>query len=57
MSEEISEDMQLMRGSCRSERQSKSLTWFEDVDSRMTRILLSGDGFLKMEHKYSREVR
>src|SRR5882724_3019463 len=37
--EEISEDMWLMRGSSRSERQSKGLTWFEDVYSRMIMIL------------------
>jgi len=47
MSEEIFDDMQLMRGSSGSERQSKSLTQFEDVYSRMTRILPSGDGFHK----------
>jgi len=34
VSGEISEDMWLMRGSCGSERQSKSLTQFEDVYSR-----------------------
>src|SRR5882724_10174766 len=44
--EEISEDMQLMRGSGGSERQSRSLTQFEDVCSRMIIILSSGDEFL-----------
>jgi len=43
--ERISEDMGLTRESGGSERQSKSLTWFEDVYSRMTMILSSGDGF------------
>jgi len=32
---ELPEDIQLMRGSCRSERQSRSLTCFEMVFSRM----------------------
>jgi len=50
--EEISEDIQLMRGSCRSERQSKILTWFQDVYSRMTMILLSNDRF----HKRPKDV-
>src|SRR5882724_3341193 len=45
--EEISEDIWLMRGSCRSERWSRSLTHFEGVYSRVTMILLSEDGFCK----------
>jgi len=34
-----------MRGSCRSERRSKSLTHFEGIYSRVTMILSSKDGF------------
>jgi len=51
VSEEIPEDMWLMRGSFISERQSKSLTQFENVYSRMTSILLSKDGFHKRPKK------
>ena len=43
--------MQLMRGSGGSERQSRSLTQFEDVCSRMIIILSSGDEFL-LKTKY-----
>ena len=43
--EGIMEDVWLMRESGGSERQSKSLTQFEDVYSRMIMILSSGDGF------------
>jgi len=52
--------MQLTRGSGRSERWSKSLTWFEDVYSRMIKILSYGDEFCKdqgHEHRDRREVR
>jgi len=45
--EEISEDIQLMRGSCRSERWSKSLTCFKGIYSRVTIILLSRMVFIK----------
>ena len=50
--EEISEDIWLMRGSCGSERWSKSLTQFKDVSSRMTIILSSKDRF----HKRPKDV-
>ena len=45
--EEISEDIWLTRGSCGSERHSKSLTHFEGVYSRVTMILSSKDRFCK----------
>jgi len=43
--EEVPEDIRLMRGSCSSERWSRSLTCFERVYSRVTMILSSEDGF------------
>ena len=49
---EIPEDIWLMRGSCRSERWSRSLTCFKKVYSRVTMILLSEDGF----HNRPKEV-
>ena len=45
MAEGTLEDMWLMREVGGLERQSKSLTWFEDVYSRMIVTLLSGDDF------------
>jgi len=59
-SEEISEDMWLMRGSGRSKRQSKSLTQFYDVYSRMTMILCPEMVSIRdqrCEHRDRREVR
>ena len=50
--EKISQDIWVMRGSCRSERWSKSLTQFDGVYSRMTMILASKDGF----HKRPKDV-
>src|SRR5882724_7380248 len=52
MDEEISEDIWLMRSSCRSERLSKSLTCYEGVYSRVTMILLSKYRF----HKRSKDM-
>ena len=52
--EEISEDMQLTSGG--SERQSRSLTQFEDVCSRMIIILSSGDEFLLKTKDVSVEI-
>jgi len=53
---EDSEDIQLMRGSCRSERWSRSLTHFESVYSRVTMILSSEDGFCKRPKDMSVDV-
>jgi len=50
--EEISEDIWLMRGSCGSERWSKSLTCFEGVYSKVIMILSYEDGF----HKRPKDV-
>jgi len=46
--EEVSEDIRLMRGSCGAERQSRCLTCFERVYSRVTIILSSKDRFCKI---------
>ena len=54
--EEISEDIQLMRGSCRSERWSKSLRCFEGIYSRVTMILLSEDRFRKRPKDMSVDI-
>jgi len=42
---ELPEDIQLMRDSCGSERQSKSLTCFKTVYSRVTMIFCLKTGF------------
>ena len=42
--EKISQDIWVMRGSCRSERWSKSLTWFEGVYSRAVNHTIYGYG-------------
>ena len=47
MPEEISEDIQLMRGSCGSERGYRGLTCFKGIYSRVTMILSAKDGFCK----------
>ena len=54
--EEISEDIQLMRGSCRSERWSKSLMQFEGIYSRVTVILSSKDQFRKIPKDMSVDI-
>ena len=53
---EVSEDIQLMRGSCGSERQSRSLTHFKRVYSRVTMILSSKDRFRKRPKDMSIDV-
>ena len=46
--DELPEDIWLMRGLCRSERWSRSLTHLEGIYSRVIMILLSKDGFHKI---------
>jgi len=57
MAEGTSEDMWLMREVRGSERQSKSLTWFEDVYSRIIMTLSSGDGFKTKDVSVETEER
>ena len=54
--EEVPEDIQLMRGSCGSERQSRSLTHFKGVYSRVTMLISSEDRFCKRPKDMSIEV-
>src|SRR5882724_7890498 len=53
---EVPEDIQLMRGLCRSERQSRSLTHFKRVYSRVTIILSSEDRFHNIPKDVSIDV-